>query len=41
MARKLFTLFLIAGGLALSACNTMRGVADDIESVANDVDEQT
>ncbi len=30
---KLFVLMLICGGLALTACNTVQGLGQDIESV--------
>jgi entericidin A len=33
MVRKLFTLFIIGTGLALSACNTVKGAGEDIKSV--------
>ena len=39
--RGLLTLVLIAGGLALSACNTVRGLGQDLESIADEVDEET
>ena len=35
MVRKLVTVMLIGGGLALAACNTVRGAASDVNSVAN------
>ena len=35
MLRKMTTLALIAGGLALAACNTMRGAGQDLQSAAN------
>ena len=35
MTKKFLTLFLIGSGLALSACNTVKGVGEDIESVGN------
>ena len=35
MARKLLTLFAITTSLALSACNTVKGAGQDIESVGN------
>jgi predicted small secreted protein len=41
MGRKLFALFVVAAGLALAGCNTVRGVGQDLESVANDVDDAT
>ena len=39
--RRLTITTLIAFSLALSACNTVRGVAADLESVANAGDEVT
>ena len=33
MVRKLFTLVAISAGLALSACNTVKGVGEDVQSV--------
>jgi predicted small secreted protein len=36
MVRKLICLLALTGaGLALTACNTVRGVGQDIESVGN------
>ena len=35
MARKIITLVLIAGGLTMAACNTVRGAAKDVNSAAN------
>lgn len=35
MVRKLVAVVMIGGSLALSACNTVRGAANDVESVAN------
>ena len=35
MIRKLVTIALIGGGLALAACNTVRGAAADLNSAAN------
>lgn len=35
MIRKLMTVVMIGGSLALAACNTVRGAAEDVESVAN------
>ena len=35
MIRKMVTLVLIGGGLALAACNTVRGAGEDVQSVAN------
>ncbi|GAA4022169.1 hypothetical protein GCM10022280_23490 [Sphingomonas swuensis] len=33
--RKFLTLTLIGGSLALAACNTVRGAAQDLNSAAN------
>ena len=35
MIRTIVTLGLIAGGLALAACNTVRGAGQDVSSAAN------
>ena len=35
MIRKLLTIMLIGGTLAVAACNTVRGAGEDVESVAN------
>jgi predicted small secreted protein len=39
--KKLVIVALLASGLALSACNTVRGVGDDLKSVADKVDKET
>lgn len=39
MASKLFAVFIIVGSLAISACNTVRGVSQDLESAADAADE--
>lgn len=42
MVRKtLITAALAALALGASACNTVRGVGDDLQSAANAVDEET
>ncbi len=41
MVRNLATLSLIVGCLAVAACNTVRGAAADVNSVANTVDNAT
>ncbi len=41
MLRKIATLALIAGSLTVAACNTVRGAAADVNSVANTVDNAT
>ena len=41
MVRKFATLVVIGATVFLAACNTVRGVGQDIESVANEVDEET
>jgi len=35
MVRKIVTLALIASGLTMAACNTVRGAARDVNSAAN------
>ena len=35
MGSKLATALILAGSLALAACNTVRGAAADVNSVAN------
>lgn len=35
MIKKLFTAVLVTGSMALAACNTVRGAAADVNSVAN------
>ena len=39
MFRKFFALAGITAALALAGCNTVRGVGQDVESVANAGDE--
>jgi predicted small secreted protein len=39
MVRKMFALAGIAAALALAGCNTVRGVGQDVESVADAGDE--
>ena len=39
--RKLLTLALIATGLTLSACNTVKGLGQDVESVGEAGDDAT
>jgi predicted small secreted protein len=41
MLRKVVTLVLIGGSLAIAACNTVRGAAEDVNSAANTVDNAT
>jgi entericidin B len=41
MTRKFAALVAITASLALAACNTVRGVGQDLESAANTVDEET
>ncbi|RIX31997.1 entericidin EcnA/B family protein [Sphingomonas edaphi] len=38
MLRKVMTMVLIGGSLAIAACNTVRGAAADVNSAANEVD---
>jgi predicted small secreted protein len=35
MVRKWMTLVLVGGGLAIAACNTVRGAGEDLQSAAN------
>lgn len=37
MVRKIVTLVAVSAGLALSACNTVEGVGEDVESVGETV----
>ena len=41
MFRKLMTIALIGGSVAIAACNTVRGAGEDVESAANAVDNAT
>ena len=41
MVRKIVTMALIGGSLAVAACNTVRGAAEDVNSAANAVDNAT
>ena len=41
MVRKIFTMVLIGSSMAVAACNTVRGAAADVNSVANEVDKNT
>ena len=41
MFRKIMTMVLIGSGLAIAACNTVRGAAEDVNSAANAVDNAT
>ncbi len=38
MVRKLITALVITSSLAVAACNTVRGAARDVNSVANAAD---
>jgi predicted small secreted protein len=38
MVKKLLVIVALSSGLVLSACNTVRGAADDVESVGDCVD---
>ena len=35
MIRKVMTIVLIGGAMSIAACNTLRGAAADVNSVAN------
>lgn len=39
MVRKFLTVLLIGGTFAISACNTVKGAAQDVESVADCTEE--
>ena len=39
--KKLLMIAALTSGLVLSACNTVRGAAADVNSVANEVDNNT
>jgi predicted small secreted protein len=41
MVRKIVTMVLIGSSMAIAACNTVRGAAADVNSVANEVDKNT
>ena len=41
MARKIVAVLLISSSLALSACNTIKGMGRDIESVGEAGDKKT
>lgn len=41
MVKKIFVILALSSGLVLAACNTVRGAGEDVESVANAVDEET
>jgi predicted small secreted protein len=41
MVRKLLCLLALTGGLALSACNTVKGVGEDVKSVGEAGDKAT
>ena len=41
MLRKVMTIALIGSSMAIAACNTVRGAAQDVNSAANTVDNAT
>jgi len=41
MVKKLLVIVAVSTGLVLSACNTVRGAGEDVQSVANEVDDNT
>lgn len=41
MVRKIVAIIAISSSLALAACNTVRGAGEDLQSAANEVDEET
>lgn len=38
MVKKIVAIMVLSSGLLLSACNTVRGAGEDVQSVANAVD---
>ena len=38
MVRKILTLCLVTGSLAMAGCNTLRGVGQDVQSVPDCVE---
>ena len=41
MVRKIIGIILISNSLTLAACNTVRGMGEDVQSAADEVDEET
>ena len=41
MVKKVIMALVLGSGLILAACNTVRGAGEDVESVANAVDNAT
>ncbi len=41
MFRKVMTMLVIGASIAVAACNTVRGSAEDLNSAANAVDNAT
>jgi predicted small secreted protein len=41
MVRKILTLALVTGSLAVAGCNTLRGVGQDVQSVPDCVQGRT
>lgn len=41
MIRKFVTVAVLGASLAIAGCNTVRGAAQDVNSVANEVDSAT
>ena len=39
MVRQIVTVALVAGGLALTACNTVEGVGEDVQSAGEAVED--
>ena len=40
MVRNLIVMVLLAAGLVVAACNTVRGAGEDLESAADTVDNE-
>jgi entericidin A len=41
MVKRLLMIVALSSGLVISACNTVRGAGEDVESVADAVDDET
>jgi predicted small secreted protein len=41
MMKRLLVIVALSSGLVISACNTVRGAGEDVESVADAVDDET
>lgn len=41
MVRKIVAIIVLSSSLALTACNTVRGAGEDVQSAADAVDKET